>query len=842
MARAGASLGAGPTQMMELTNTYAIVDVETTIKAYMKRKASPFVPESLGSNWIVAAGWKFGGSDVQGAYYGEDRNGYRGVMRMLLAGRPKLVGGFNIKFDLLHLLQDPDDYAAYQEWVAAGGLVWDGQLAEYLLDGMVQESHMLSLDEVAPRYGGDTKIDEVKALWEKGVDTHLIPRQLLMDYLTGRVVDGVRSGGDILNTEAIMLGQLKAARERGMLNSIRLNMGALLASVEMERNGLWVNKPLGLELAEQLAADIAAARAEMQKYIPADLPFEFNWNSRFHKSALIFGGKVKYEAREAVLDPETGEQAYAQKEELHYVLADGTTAPANYGDGDEIPAEYADRVVRYTGGQKKGLAKTKKVKVPDRTKPKSRLADFYYFFDGYTKPRKEWEGETPGVYSTAAEVIEELAGSGVPFLETYADLVAKVKDLGTYYLTTDEKTGEQRGMLTLVGEDNIVHHSVNHTSTVSGRLSHSNPNAGNLPKFSTSKVKMMFGSRFDDPVYLAKHPLAQAVAAAVGGSVVSSDFKTLEIYCQAMLTGDKQLIADLRANLDMHCARLSTVEGRPYEEVLLLAKGCKNCGPGGTPVEAVTEWDVKRTDIKVFSFQRAYGAGAAKIAAGLKKAKDLVQSWIDADEIRYPGTAAWNEKVARIVESSRYPTQTFVTHPLNKVRIQLHRGIYKTFDGKRYVFQETASPEFLAKKGILQGFNPPDLKNYPVQGLGAEWMKAAMWIAVRAFYTYKNFGGLALLINTVHDALYADAHNSVRRKAGVVIHASMLAASDLIEYLFGTPVPVPVPSDTGYGPSMYEEHSFEDGDAFDASAQTFRQWLRDNFMEGYTPTYIRENI
>lgn len=776
----------------------------------MGRKASPFSPE----NWTVAAGWKFGSGPVQGAYYGEDKQGTKGLLKMILAGGPKLVGGFNIKFDLLHLLKEPEDYEAYQDWVASGGLVWDGQLAEYLLSGMVQEAHMLSLDEVAPRYGGDTKIDEVKALWEKGVDTHLIPRQLLMDYLTGR--DG--KGGDILNTEAIMLGQLKAARELKMLDSIRLNMGALLCSVEMERNGLWVNKPLGLELAAKLTEDIAAMRADMQQYIPTDLPFEFNWGSPKQRSAIIFGGSIKYVAQEPVLD-EKGNQAYCQDTEEHWVCEDGTTLKVfDLMDGAEPPRS----VVKYAGGQKKGQYKTKRVTVPDLSRPKFRNADFYYTFPGYTKGRKEWEGSEPGVYSTKAEVIEELALSGIPFLETYGKLAAATKDLGTYYIVPDEKAeGGFKGMLTLVGPDGIVHHGVNHTSTVTGRLSHSNPNMGNLPKESTSEVKRMFGSRYGDD-----------------GSITSSDFKTLEIYCQAMLTGDKQLIADLVAGLDMHCARLSTVENMPYEKVLLLCKG----GIDPTTQEvihAVHEWEVKRTDIKVFSFQRAYGAGAKKIAAGIKKAVELVQEWIDADERRYPQIAQWNEKVARVVEASRKPTQVYVTHPLLKVRVQLHRGQYRTFDGKRYTFTESTTPDFLAKKGTLQSFKPTELKNYCVQGLGGEWMKAAMWLAVRAFYHYKNLGGLAHLVNTVHDALYVDTHNSVRRKAAVLMHACMLAASDLIEHLFGTPVPVPVPSDTGYGPSMYEEHSFDNPGAFNSSAEATRTWLRAQYMGGYTPSYLQ---
>ena len=83
----------------------------------------------------------------------------------------------------------------------------------------------------------------------------------------------------------------------------------------------------------------------------------------------------------------------------------------------------------------------------------------------------------------------------------------------------------------------------------------------------------------------------------------------------------------------------------------------------------------------------------------------------------------------------------------------------------RYSWLEQPAPDFLVKKGVYQSFKPTELKNYPVQGLGGQWMKAAMWITVRVFYAYKNFGGLALLNNTVHDAEYADTHKSVRRKA-----------------------------------------------------------------------------
>ena len=341
-------------------------------------------------------------------------------------------------------------------------------------------------------------------------------------------------------------------------------------------------------------------------------------------------------------------------------------------------------------------------------------------------------------------------------------------------------------------------------------------NKHNLPRGSTADVKKMVESRF-----------------GADGSIISSDFSALEVYCQAQLTGDKQLIEDLRGGLDMHCARLSTVEGKPYPEVFLLCKGDKKKGVAPDPA-----WDLKRTLIKVFSFQRAYGAGAAKISSFLKVEKEKVEGWIAADEARYPGVVKWQEKVERAINASRVPQQRFVRHPdLPHVTVQLGRGEYTTFDGKRYVFLEQPSPKFLAEKGTYQSFSPTERKNYPVQGLGGEWMKAAMWLAVRAFYRYKNFGGQALLCNTVHDAQYVDSHNAVRRRAAAVLHACMEAASDFMEYHFGTTIHVPVPSDTSWGPSMYVE------DAIDLERETLtrvRTAVREWFMSGYTPSFIQE--
>lgn len=560
------------------TKPYCVWDLETTTHSLNKRKASPFHPD----NWIVASGAGYPGEAVAAAWHPT------GAWFRELLQSTRLLVGHNIKFDILHACADPENYSAFLDWLASGCNVWDTQLAEYLLEGMDRPSHMCRLEDVAIKYGGDVKLDEVKALWDAGVDTADIDKDLLLRYLVG----DSEGHGDIGNTELVFKAQLARAREAGQTKLILLNSGALLCTAVMERAGMHVDLELGLKLAQDLEQELAVLSAELEQNLPDDLPFEFNWGSAAQKSAIIFGGSVKYTGREYLLasgetclvseydEGKHGALTYPQVQEKHYLLADGTTQnieayDAAEADGWEcMPGKER---VQYSGGKKKGEYKTKLVKVDDPVRPKARNCDCHYQFPRLVAPRKEWEGNTEGQWSTASDVIAELEGKGVPFLDTLARVTALTKDLGTYFITTD-KEGNKKGMLSLVGPDGIVHHSLNMTSTVTARLSSSAPNLQNIPKGKKSRVKEVFTSRFP------------------GGVIIQSDFSALEIYIQAILTQCKQLIADLVAGLDLHCVRVSQKEGVSYDEAL--AK-CKDPNHPDFKV-----WDGKRTDAKVFSFQR----------------------------------------------------------------------------------------------------------------------------------------------------------------------------------------------------------------------------------------------
>ena len=775
--------------------SYLVLDVETTIHTSFKRKANAFDER----NWVVYVGHQFSGEPTSTVTRYLKPKDNLGWLAKLLERNPKVVVTFNGKFDILHaIVRDAESYNAYRKWIADGGVLWDCQIAEYLLGGMLPELQMLSLDEVAPLYGGVLKNDEVKALWEAGVDTPDCPEDLITDYLHG----------DIDNTTKVFKGQLTKARERGQIKQLMVNFGALAYTIEAELNGMYVDRELGLKLAAELAEELAGLDAELAGYLPADLPFTFGWGNRYHLSPLIFGGRVKYEQREydlldgtstfvAPTDETRDLYAYAQQDRVQFVKADGTTT--------EDPLDPT--IVFYQSGKNEGQAKTKKVKVPNYDKPKSRMADRLYEFKGFTEPDQTWASATEGLYSVAADVIEALGNRDIPFLKSLSRRAAVAKDLGTYFITTDAKTGEQKGMLTLVQPDSIIHHKINHTSTVTGRFSSSDPNLQNIPKEGKSKVKQVFVSRYEQ------------------GKIIQSDFKSLEIYIQAILTGDKQLIEDLKAGLDMHCARVATVYGVDYDMVLTAVKAEDKPDFPGEKV-----WTTRRTKAKVFSFQRAYGAGAALIALSTGMPREEVDALIVAENKRYPQIEPFYAQLMKSIEASKRGIRKTVPHPdFPAKQVELRTGYYRTPDNCLYAYIEQPSPRFVVEReGKWSGFSPTEVKNYIVQGEGATWAKAAMWLAVRGYYHFNNFGGKAVLVNQVHDACYADADDSVVLEAAALLHASMEAASEFMETYFGWPIPVHVPSDTKVGNSMADEHGIE---GVVERAVFYREFLRTNYIK-----------
>lgn len=343
-------------------------------------------------------------------------------------------------------------------------------------------------------------------------------------------------------------------------------------------------------------------------------------------------------------------------------------------------------------------------------------------------------------------------------------------------MTVNEK-GERKGMLTCVRTDtHIVNHSLNHTSTVTGRLSSSNPNLQNIPRGDHSEVKKMFKSRFGDD-----------------GAMVEADYSQLEVVVQGVLSQDPQLCEDLRNKVDFHCKRVAAKEGVTYEDAL---RWCKDENDPN-----YKEWKPKRTAAKYFSFQRAYGAGAAAISADTGIPLEDVHALIEAEERMYPGVIRFNEAVEKAVQES---AKAFYDPARGGT---FRRGYWVAPTGTRYGWRSWEAPSFLQQRGVTDSFSPPEMKNYPVQGTGGEMVQIILGILFREFIKrgwWSGRNGKALLVNTVHDCYWADTIKELVSEVGGLIKQVMETIPEVYNREFNMDITVPFPCEVEHGPNMYE--------------------------------------
>jgi DNA polymerase-1 len=183
--------------------------------------------------------------------------------------RAERLVGFNLKFDLHWLRKSGIDFGHCR--------AYDVQAAEFVLSG--QTHKFPSLDEVSLKYLNETKIDEVRGYWERGVQTNDIPWETLSAY-AAKDVD--------LTLQAATKQILQTPEPLKKL--ISLVNHDLLVLEEMEWNGLRFDRERALAKAEEVEKRIRELQAKhgIEQQIP-----NFNWGSGDHLSALLYGGTIK---------------------------------------------------------------------------------------------------------------------------------------------------------------------------------------------------------------------------------------------------------------------------------------------------------------------------------------------------------------------------------------------------------------------------------------------------------------------------------------------------------------------------------------------------------------------
>lgn len=755
---------------------YMVFDLEVQNHFYKGRVASKFCDD----NWIVMAGWKrFDDKICQYSHHPEPEKVWMHIPEDI-----NLLVGHNIKFDLLWQWDNPELHAFFKR----GGRIWCTQTAEYLIGGMAEEVQLTSMDQIIEKYGGRKKIDAVKELWNQGVLTADIDPQLLKDYLIGTEEEGFLSG-DIGNTERIFKGQWKLARIQNQIPMIEMRMRGLSACCEAEWNGLHIDMNLAEELRLEYQEKLNKAKEDLAVFVK-NIPeaVQFNWNSNDHMSYLLYGGHIPYDVREHKKD-ETGKLLYAQKKEPKPIL------------------DEEGNLTYYKSGKKVGEIRTRQEDVDDHTRPKMHTVTYYHRLNRMVRPDESWvmkkkDKETgkkhpkknehgEKLYKSNSDILDEIYEStDIPFIEAYMDYNGLKKDLSTYYYIEEEKDGEliKKGMLTLVGTDEILHGELSWTKTITSRLSSQNPNLQNLPNAKKSAIRKVFTSRFED------------------GWMSEIDYSQLEVVVLGVLTKDKQLTQDLLDGIDFHCVRVAMKYTKEYpggyDQVRAIIKDENHI------LHPVTS--DRRTACKILSFQKQYGAGPKTIAKTVGMPVEEVLEILNLEDLRYDGVVAFNTQVKKMVEEGQYWDKIWYRNSIRPTSKLRSNWVAPT--GTIYTFEGQDAPDWMKKKGIKLSFSPPNMKNYPIQGTGGEMVQAALGAV---FYKLVELGYWsggeyqdAFLCNTVHDCVWFDFRNlEIAEKLIPIISKELESIPEMFNSTFDMGIKVKFPVEAELGRTMHKlEH------------------------------------
>jgi DNA polymerase I-like protein with 3'-5' exonuclease and polymerase domains len=321
----------------------------------------------------------------------------------------KLIIGFNGKFE---------SHWARRHGIVppAGCRIWDCQIAEFIISG--QTGAYPSLNDALARFDLGQKDDRIAEYWALGVDTPDIPVDELKFY---NILD-------VELTYKLYLRQLEemSAKQQRLCTVQGLD---LLVLADMEWNGVHFNIDLCKKKAYETETALAAISSNLSTYIDGNP--NFNWDSGYHLSCLIYGGAFSV----------------------------------------DIPIRQEQLV--YKSGKRKGEEYTK-------TYWETRVYRFERRFTpgnrSKTKLVSKVGSEAHPIYSTGADELKQLRSRNKAdrlLIELLLKRAELAKLLDTYY-------GAIPKLLETMEWGNVLHGQYNQVVAATGRLSSSNPNMQNF--------------------------------------------------------------------------------------------------------------------------------------------------------------------------------------------------------------------------------------------------------------------------------------------------------------------------------------------------------------------------
>lgn len=406
---------------------YLFLDTETTIL----NKGHPYDPR----NKLCFIGCKSGGiyADFP-VEYGPDPYGssIRGTQDRI--NTADLLVCFNAKFDCA--------------WLRRYGIsircpVYCCQLAEFVLSN--QTTVFPSLDGAAALYGLERKLDVVSTeYWAHGIDTPLIPRPVLQEYLRR----------DVDLTEQVFYKQQALWNNDPLKKRLfYLQCKDLLILQEMEQNGLLCDLERSKELAHETETKLDLVDKQLAELVGTS---SINWASPDQCSAVLYGGAIAVRYRET----------YTR------TLKDGRT-------------------------QEKERWATKQVSYPALVRPvpgseNAATSDYSEQDLIRTNESRAIAGQLPLTrsYSVSEPILRQVKARGRA--KQIVELLLYRAKLDTLNSTYYKKFPEIQG--TFNWSDCLIHGEYNQVVAITGRLSASRPNLQNVAN--EPDVKGLFKSRF----------------------------------------------------------------------------------------------------------------------------------------------------------------------------------------------------------------------------------------------------------------------------------------------------------------------------------------------------------
>ena len=253
-------------------------------------------------------------------------------------------------------------------------------------------------------------------------------------------------------------------------------------------------------------------------------------------------------------------------------------------------------------------------------------------------------------YSTNQKELDKLRGQH-PIIE----LVERFRELSKLQNTYVSALPEQTDV------NGYIHTTFNQDATATGRLSSTNPNLQNIP------IRTELGRQIRD-----------AFVTAPGNVFVNADYSQFELRLAAVMAGEKQMIEDFNADVDIHAKTAAEVYNVPINEV--------------TPTQ--------RRRAKVVNFGVLYGMSQHGLAAAANMSYGEAQHFIDEYYRIRPHIKEFMERTIR----------------------QAHEdGFVQTLFGRRRPTPDVRSNNFVVRSAAERA-----AANMPIQGTEADLMKLAM--------------------------------------------------------------------------------------------------------------------